>query len=147
MTITEHALAGPDAALYQEIQQFYAYQMQLLDDGKAEEWGETFTEDGIMAANAHPAPTCGREALIAAAKAVTGQLAADGIRRRHFLGMVNIQEVRGDVVKARCYALVIDTARGEQANLRMSTLCVDELVRGASGWQIVRRDVSRDDLD
>ncbi|MEU8941345.1 nuclear transport factor 2 family protein [Streptomyces goshikiensis] len=152
MTVTDTAPAGTavtglsPAELYFQVQQFYARQMQLLDDGKAEEWALTFTEDGVFAANAHPEPAVGRAVITAAARTATDQYAAGGVQRRHWLGMVSVEERGADSVFARCYAIVIETERGGQATLRVSTRCDDELVRENGQWLVKHRQVTRDDL-
>ncbi|TVZ80517.1 MULTISPECIES: nuclear transport factor 2 family protein [unclassified Streptomyces] len=146
MTATDEATAVSAATLYYEVQQFYAQQMQLLDDGRVEEWAGTFTEDGVFAANAHPEPVVGRAAITAAAARATEEYAAKGVQRRHWLGMVSVEPVDERSANARCYALVIETPRGGQAAIRVSTLCVDRLVRDGDGWLVQDRQVSRDDL-
>ena len=57
------ATPATGSALQAEVQQFYARQMHLLDSGEADAWAETFTEDGVFAANAHPEPARGRETI------------------------------------------------------------------------------------
>ncbi|MET8772661.1 nuclear transport factor 2 family protein [Streptomyces sp. NPDC004658] len=146
MTVTEQPQAGVGSDTYHEIQQFYARQMQLLDDGRVGEWAATFSPEGVFAANAHPEPTKGREAITAAARAAHEQLAAAGVRRRHWLGMVAVDGRDGTKVRARCYALVFEIPRGGQAVLRLSTLCEDELERTEDGWVVGYRTVTRDDL-
>ncbi|AYG82978.1 hypothetical protein DWB77_05170 [Streptomyces hundungensis] len=145
MSVTELPQATT-AGLYTEIQQFYAQQMHLLDDGRVEEWAHTFTTDGVFAANAQPVPAVGREAITAAAAAATAAYAEAGVQRRHWLGMVSVEGVDGDVVTARCYALVIETARGGRPEIKASTLCVDRVVRVGGSWQIQDRQITRDDL-
>jgi 3-phenylpropionate/cinnamic acid dioxygenase small subunit len=142
---TSTDLSAP-ADLYQQVQGFYAYQMQLLDRGAAEEWAETFTEDGVFAANAHPEPAVGRATISAAARKASDDLAARGIRRRHWLGMVQVTPTE-EGARATSYALIIETPRGGQAIVRMSTTCEDDLVRTDAGWQVRHRQVRRDDLD
>lgn len=78
MSVTELPQAATTAGLYTEIQQFYAQQMHLLDDGRVEEWAHTFTTDGVFAANAQPVPAVGREAITAAAAAATEAYAKAG---------------------------------------------------------------------
>ncbi|MFD8492869.1 nuclear transport factor 2 family protein [Amycolatopsis sp. NPDC059657] len=134
------------AELYFEVQQFYAQQMHLLDDGKAEEWAETFTEDGVFAANAHPEPAAGRSVIAAAARKATDDYAANGVQRRHWLGMVSVERRTEDEVFAQCYALVIETPRGGQAAIRVSTRCDDTLVNRDGRWLVQHRQVTRDDL-
>jgi 3-phenylpropionate/cinnamic acid dioxygenase small subunit len=146
MTVTEPAMQAADADLYHQVQQFYARQMQLLDDGKVAEWAATFTADGVFAANAHPQPTVGRDAIAFSAAKAHDQLESLGVKRRHWLGMVAVDSGEAGEITARCYALVFEIPRGGQAMLRLSTLCEDRLVRGAEGWQVKYRSVSRDDL-
>jgi hypothetical protein len=52
-----------DAETYGQIQHFYAWQSQLLDFGRFEEWAGTFTEDGSFLAPGFPEPVRGRTAL------------------------------------------------------------------------------------
>ena len=67
MTIAETLPAAAAGELYNQIQLFYAEQMQLLDAGRAEEWARTFTDDGVFATNTGSEPVRGRAAIAAAA--------------------------------------------------------------------------------
>ncbi|MDI5967327.1 nuclear transport factor 2 family protein [Streptomyces sp. SL13] len=138
---------GGNTALYAEIQQFYAHQMHLLDGGDADAWAQTFTPDGVFAANAHPQPAVGRETIRAAASKVKAQHAEEGLQVRHWLGMMDITEQPDGSVLARTYALIINTPRGGQAAVSLSTTCDDLLVRDENGaWLVADRKVVRDDL-
>jgi 3-phenylpropionate/cinnamic acid dioxygenase small subunit len=140
-------MSAPVADLYQEVQQFYADQMRLLDDGAVAEWAQTFTEDGVFAANAHPEPIRGRVAIEAGARAAAEELARTGVRRRHWLGMVSVRPGTDDSSLAvDSYALVIATPRDGKPTLHASTSCVDDLVRDGDGWLVRHRRVTRDDL-
>ncbi|MBW5424961.1 nuclear transport factor 2 family protein [Streptomyces sp. BG9H] len=146
MSVAEQATRTGAAETYHQVQQFYAQQMQLLDSGRVREWAETFTEGGVFAANAHPEPAAGRAAITAAAQQATDAYAAQGIQRRHWLGMVAVEEREAGTVSARCYALVIETPRGGQAVIKASTLCEDLLVREGDALLVRDRRVTRDDL-
>ncbi|MFF4962514.1 nuclear transport factor 2 family protein [Streptomyces sp. NPDC001222] len=148
MSVQETPLRGQQSSveLYQQVQQFYARQMQLLDNGEVDAWMHTFTEDGVLAANAQPEPTVGREAIGAAARKATGHFAAQGIQRRHWLGMVSVTGQEGTTVTVRSYVLLIETPRGGQATILCSATCEDVLELGPDGPAVRRRDVSRDDL-
>ncbi|WP_370942171.1 nuclear transport factor 2 family protein [Amycolatopsis sp. cg5] len=135
-----------DVGLYHRVQQFYAWQMQLLDDGRVDEWAATFTEDGVFAANAHPEPVSGRENIAAGARAAVAKLAADGLVRRHWLGMLTVAEQPDGTIKARSYALVINTPKGGQAAVHVSTSCEDVLVADGPDLLVADRRVTRDDL-
>lgn len=134
-----------DTDRYVRVQQFYARQMQLLDSGDAEGWALTFTEDGVFSANAHPEPVRGREAIAAGARRAAAELAAQGVVRRHWLGMLDVTDA-GDALRVRSYALVVSTPRGGDPAPRFSTTCEDELVEADGGWLVRTRQVRRDDL-
>jgi uncharacterized protein (TIGR02246 family) len=141
------AANGGDAALYAQIQQFYAHQMQLLDGGDADAWAQTFTPDGVFAANAHPQPAVGRETIRTTAAKVKAQHAEQGLQVRHWLGMLQIDPQDDGTLRVRSYALIINTPRGGQAEVSLSTTCDDHLVPAAEGgWLVAHRQVVRDDL-
>ncbi len=135
-----------DSELYHQVQQFYARQMHLLDNGHGQEWADTFTVDGVFAANAAPEPVKGRDNIAAGAGATIKQLEADGIVRRHWLGMLDARPQADGTVQVNSYALIIETRKGGQAGVRMSTLCEDVLVREGGELLVRERKVSRDDL-
>jgi hypothetical protein len=138
--------AGPEN--YAAVQRFYARQMQMLDEGPVAAWAATFTEDGVFEATGR-APVAGRAAIEAAAGLVRAGLDAAGIRRRHWLGMLVVDEctrARDADLSARCYAAVLETARGGATVVASSTTCEDLLVRAGEGFLVRRRVVRRDDL-
>lgn len=137
---------GVEADVYYQIQQFYAHQMQLLDRGATQEWANTFTEDGVFAANAQPEPATGRSVIATGAARASADFAAKGIQRRHWLGMVSATARDDGTVQAQAYALVLTTPKGGQAAIGVSTTMDDILVRENGEWKVRRRDVSRDDL-
>ncbi|RBQ20070.1 nuclear transport factor 2 family protein [Spongiactinospora rosea] len=139
------AVSG-DTALYQEVQQFYARQMQLLDEGVVEGWAGTFTEDGVFTANAHPAPQRGRSTIEEGARKTAAQLEAREVRRRHWLGMLTVDERQDGTIAARTYALVLETPKGGQAGVLLSCTCDDVLVRQGGELLVQHRSVHRDDL-
>jgi hypothetical protein len=147
MTLTEPAVqryVSPE--VYVEIQQFYAHQMQLLDEARTREWADTFTDDGVFAANAHPEPVCGRQAITAAATKARTALTAAGLQHRHWLGMLDARTTEDGGIIAHSYALVVETARGGTPALKHSTHCKDLLVHDGGQWLVRHRQITRDDL-
>ncbi|WP_199510894.1 nuclear transport factor 2 family protein [Nucisporomicrobium flavum] len=135
-----------DTGLYAEVQQFYSRQMRMLDDGVVDGWAESFTEDGVFSANAHPEPAVGRAAITAGARQAHAALTEQGIQRRHWLGMLDVEPQPDGTINARSYALILSTPRGGTAQVQLSCVCEDVLVR-ADGRLLVReRRVTRDDL-
>jgi 3-phenylpropionate/cinnamic acid dioxygenase small subunit len=133
------------ADLYYEVQNFYAHQMQLLDSGDVAAWAETFTEDGVFAANTQD-PVTGRDSIHRAAEAVHEALHHAEIRHRHWLGMMDVRPVSPERLQVRSYALILAIPVGGQATVHVSTTCDDELVRDNGSWLVRHRRVVRDDL-
>lgn len=142
-TTTEDQVTG---ALYHQVQNFYARQMQLLDSGRVEEWAETFTEDGVFETDT-AGSTTGREAISRAAGTAQEALRAKGIRHRHWLGMVDVRADGENRLEVRSYALVLAIALGRPATVHVSTTCDDELVQEDGRWRVRRRVVHRDDVE
>lgn len=143
--ITTLPETGP-SALYAEVQQFYAEHMHALDDGDADAWALTFTEDAKFEAPNAPQPVAGRAALAAAVRHTARELAAAGEVHRHWHGMVAVYPQPDGSVSARCYALVIATPRGGEPRLHRACVCHDMLVHRDGRWLVHRRRVTRDDL-
>lgn len=141
-----HEGAVHSEALYTEVQHFYGRQMRFMDSGDARSWSETFTLDGVFAANARPVPQSGRQAIYEGAKAASEQLEANGIRRRHWLGMLEVQEEADGSVTAKTYALIVSTKLGGSPQTELSCTCEDRLVRQDGQLLVQHRQVHRDDL-
>ncbi|MGS2642351.1 nuclear transport factor 2 family protein [Streptosporangium sp. LJ11] len=135
----------PLAALYAEVQQFYARHMHLLDAGAAREWAETFTEDGVFAPPSAPEPIRGRENLAAGVRAAAAGLADAGEVHRHLLSMVAVEPLDGDALRVRSYAQIIATPRGGAPRLHLMCVCEDLLVREDGELRVRERHVTRDD--
>lgn len=131
---------------YTEIERFYARQMRLLDEGDADGWAQTFARDGVFRSPVRPAPVTGRASIRDAARATMDDLSARQIVRRHWMGMLQVEPRPDGSAYANSYAQVIETPRGGQPALRMSTTCADILVRDGGQWVVQERTVTRDDL-
>jgi 3-phenylpropionate/cinnamic acid dioxygenase small subunit len=131
---------------YGEIAQFYARQMRLLDEGDAEGWALTFADDGVFRSPARPAPVTGRANIRDGARATVEDLAARKIVRRHWMGMLEVERQPDGSAHALSYAQVIETPRGGQPALRMTSTCADILVREDGRWVVRDRTITRDDL-
>lgn len=133
------------AACYAEVQQFYARHMHLLDAGAAQEWAETFTEDGVFAPPSAPEPIRGRANLAAAARAAAAGLADTGEVHRHLLSMVAVEPLDGGALRVLSYAQIIATPRGGAPRLHLMCVCEDLLVREDGELRVRERRVIRDD--
>ncbi|MEU4825449.1 nuclear transport factor 2 family protein [Actinomadura citrea] len=133
------------AELRADIDNFYAWHMQLLDAGRVEEWAGAFTSDGVFDAQGHPEPVRGRENIRSASRAVADKLAEAGIVRRHWLGMSHISPGDGSV-RVVSYALVFQSSKEKGTLLHASTTCEDILVPDGGSWLIRERVVRVDGI-
>jgi 3-phenylpropionate/cinnamic acid dioxygenase small subunit len=133
------------AELYAQIQQFYAHQMGLLDDGRPDEWSDTFTEDAVFQeASRLNEPLRGREAIKDSARARKKRLAADKIDFRHWLGMLSVVPEDDRTLRTRAYALAMRVPQGAELDIFAHVVCQDLLVRVDGGWQVRHRDLHHD---
>lgn len=132
--------------LYVEVQRFYAAHLQLLDDGEADRWAATFTEDGTFQVPTLGEPVRGRAALAAAVRHGAAEREAAGEVHRHWHGMVHIAVRQDGALDVRCYALVFASPKGGLSRLHRVCVCRDVLVREADGLRVRSRYVTRDDL-
>lgn len=132
------------AEVYAQVQQFYAYQMGLMDDRQAERWADTFTEDAVFQEASRMDPLHGRAAIKASARASADRLAAGGVRMRHWLGMVQVHQQPDGTLHTRCYALAMRTPKGGELDIFVHVVCRDHLVPVDGGWLVRHRDLTHD---
>lgn len=107
-----------------------------IDEGRAEEWADTFTPGGTFESSLLGAST-GREALIAFVEGFSTQMKA-----RH-LTTDAIVEVDGDRAHQRCYLLFVDITGGA-ARLSTTGVYEDDLIRTPDGWRFTHRRITPD---
>lgn len=132
------------AELYTRIQQFYHRQMGLLDDGRADEWAETFTEDALFLEPLRLDPLRGREEIRTSARARADRLAAEELDFRHWLSMLDVRPQDDGSLLTRAYALPMRTPKGGRLDVFASVVCRDHLVAVGDGWQVRRREIHHD---
>lgn len=133
-----------DGETYAQIVQFYAYQMQLLDEREAEEWAGGFTEDGVFAQNVKPEPWTGRAVIARKMRAGMDRLATKDVQRRHWFGMVATERQDTATVLTRYYAMVYETPLGGRATTYLSTTGEDILVLQDGRWRVRHRLITHD---
>lgn len=110
--MTSTIQAPPDRR-YAEVLAFYAHQLQLLDAARFDEYGATFTEAAELTHSpARRPPAHSRDEIVRAQ--VEGRRAAEGdpVQRRHWIGMVDLDESDG-VLECTAYCLVVQIRSGE----------------------------------
>ncbi|MFE0178671.1 nuclear transport factor 2 family protein [Streptomyces sp. NPDC059002] len=133
------------AELYAQVQQFYARQMGLLDDGRPDEWAGTFTEDAVFQeASRLDEPLRGRDAIRASSRARKERLDGDKLDFRHWLGMLDVRPQDDGSLRTRSYALAMRIPRGGALDIFASVVCHDHLVQVDGTWQVRHRDLHHD---
>lgn len=117
------------AELYAEILQYYARQMQALDEGKVEAYADTFTEDAVFGHTPGREPARTRPGILADLREVRERLDADPQQRRHVFTMVDVEPHADDALRVTCYALVLTTRPGDGPEMVRSCVVRDVLVR------------------
>ncbi|MFC8919393.1 nuclear transport factor 2 family protein [Streptomyces sp. NPDC047821] len=140
------AEAADFGALYAQVQQFYAHQMQRFDAHEAERWAGTFTEDAVFDVPALPEPVRGRAGLAAYVRRAGAQQARTGERLRHWIGMLDVTPHPNGTLRTRAYALVYATPPGGGPRPHRVYVIEDVLVRARGKWRTRHRVVTRDDL-
>jgi long-chain acyl-CoA synthetase len=134
-----------DTETYVQIQHFYAWQSQLLDFNKFEEWAATFTEDGSFLAPGMPEPVRGRAALGAATRKNHEGIEPD-LAIRHWFNMTTVEPRADGTLHALSYVIVLRTPRNGESIIYRSTICEDVLVLQDGRWLVRERVIRRDDL-
>ncbi|MDI3408189.1 nuclear transport factor 2 family protein [Streptomyces cavernicola] len=133
------------AELYTRVQQFYARQMGLLDDGRPDDWSATFTEDAVFQeASRLDEPLRGRDAIRESSRARKQRLDEAEIDFRHWLAMLQVHPQADGTLRTRAYALAMRTPRGGSLDIFASVVCNDHLVPVDGGWQVARRELHHD---
>ncbi|MFI1831569.1 nuclear transport factor 2 family protein [Streptomyces sp. NPDC020412] len=116
--------------MYAEVAGFYARQMRHLDEGDAEGWAATFTEDAVCWLSTRAEPMRGRSGLVAGVRSATAAIAAVGEQRRHMTGMFEIEERPDGSLVVRANTVVYATGANGESRVHQVCTCVDTLVRG-----------------
>jgi actinorhodin biosynthesis protein ActVIA len=117
------------AELYAEVQQFYAHQMHLLDEGRIEEFAATFTPDGSHQPSPNKPPAHGREHIVAAILEFDERYRDDPVVRRHWFNMLTVAPDGAHSVHTAFYGLVVATRPGVPPTIPTSCFVHDELHR------------------
>ncbi|MGA5127601.1 nuclear transport factor 2 family protein [Streptomyces pseudogriseolus] len=134
------------AALYAQVQEFYAHQMRILDAHDAERWALTFTEDAVLELPALPEPVRALDGLARYVRAGAERQRRAGGRLDHWVGMLDVRPQPDGTLRTRCSALVYVTPGGESPKGLRVCVMEDVLVRTGDEWRTAHRRVTRDDL-
>lgn len=123
------------SGLYAEVQLFYARQAHLLDAVRAEQFAQTFTQDGVFAHSPGIPPARGHAGIAQEVREYNEQrFKADPVQRRHWFNMLDVREQPDGTVHTEFYALVATTRPGQpQPVISPSCVVRDVLVRSDDG--------------
>nr|WKU62171.1 putative malonic semialdehyde reductase RutE [uncultured bacterium] len=128
---------------YPRVQQFYAAQMQLLDERDLTGYANTFTEDAEFAHTPGRPPSRTRAGIIEDLTDFHRRFADDPMRRRHWVNMINLrQSDDGDLVST-AYCLVVKVRPGQEP-VFVSCVMHDVLVEVDGGLSTRSRHVTYD---
>ncbi|MFD7720118.1 nuclear transport factor 2 family protein [Streptomyces sp. NPDC059814] len=133
------------AELYVEVQNFYARQVRLQNDGHTQEWAATFTEDGRLVHEPENAVVHrvgkgvfrGRAELLSTMRGLHKKLTDAGIQQRHLYTMLTVEPRDDATVEASYYSLVFRIRPGQKPAPEVSCPTHDVLVRGENGELLV----------
>ncbi|MFJ8469282.1 nuclear transport factor 2 family protein [Streptomyces swartbergensis] len=126
---TAPTATSADTARYVLVQQFYARQMQALDDCRFEEYAATFTEDGTFQHTPGTEPARTREGITAELHAFHEQrFRDDPVQRRHYFNQIVLDPLPDGTFASTVYALIVRTRLGERPEVWPSCVVRDVLV-------------------
>lgn len=114
--------------LYAQVQQFYAAQMQRLDDVDIEGYAATFTEDAEFTHTPDRPPARTRAGIISDLREFHRRFEADPMRRRHWFNMINLEPLPDGRIKSTAYCLVVKTRPGQKPEIAPSCVVHDVLL-------------------
>lgn len=121
-------VASP-TALYAEVQQFYADQMQRLDNRDIPGYAATFTEDAEFEHTPGRPPARTRAGIVNDLTEFHQRFESDPMQRRHWFGMTNLQRQEDGTLLATSYCLVVKIRPGRAPEANPSCVVHDVLVR------------------
>ncbi|NKY87831.1 nuclear transport factor 2 family protein [Nocardia veterana] len=117
------------AELYAEVQQFYADQMQRLDNRDITGYAETFTEDAEFEHTPGRPPARTRAGIVADLTEFHKRFDSDPMQRRHWFNMTDLRPQDDGRIVATSYCLVVKIRPGAKPEIAPSCVVHDVLVR------------------
>ncbi|WP_063002511.1 MULTISPECIES: nuclear transport factor 2 family protein [Nocardia] len=117
------------AELYAEVQQFYADQMQRLDNRDITGYAETFTEDAEFEHTPGRPPARTRAGIVSDLVEFHKRFDSDPMQRRHWFNMINLSPRDDGSIGATMYCLVVKIRPGAAPEIAPSCVVHDVLVR------------------
>ncbi|MEW1905569.1 MULTISPECIES: nuclear transport factor 2 family protein [unclassified Streptomyces] len=142
------SVPAPAADPYVEAQRFYARQAELLDGLRAEAFAETFTEDGTLSPSPVRKKSVGRGEIARSLRAAHhARFGTEPVRRRHWYGMLQVDERPDGTLRARFASMVwVTRPWNPVSEPGTSALVEDVLVRDGDRLLVRERRITPDHL-
>lgn len=101
------------STIYPRVQQFYAAQMQLLDERDFAGYAGTFTQDAEFAHTPGQPPARTRPGILESLTDFHRRFADDPMQRRHCVSMIDLKPADGGALGSTAYCLVVKVRPGE----------------------------------
>ncbi|MEE1758266.1 MULTISPECIES: nuclear transport factor 2 family protein [unclassified Streptomyces] len=132
--------------LYVQVQHFYARQMQALDNGRIEEYANTFTKDGSFQHTPGLDPVVGPDAILEELRSFLKKYENDPTQRRHYFNQIVLDPRDDGTIGSTVYALIVRVKPNEQPEIWPSTV-VHDVIDVTDGHILLKsRSVAYDQL-
>jgi actinorhodin biosynthesis protein ActVIA len=132
--------------LLAEIQDFYARQVQNMDNGRFAEFADTFMDECEFTPMKHKPTAYGKQAIIEKLDNFAKQTFGSDEQRRHWIAMSVVDEGAEGTYDVVSYAMVTNTKAGSPPVLHFAGEIVDHLVRDGGALKVQRRFVNSDSI-
>jgi len=122
--------------VYPRVQQFYAAQMQRLDDQDITGYAATFTDDAEFAHTPGREPARTRAGIVQDLTDFHRRFEDDPMRRRHHVSMINLEPRDDGTLGSTAYCLVVKVRPGQEP---VFVSCVMHDVLVGSGDELLTR--------
>ncbi|WP_405137196.1 nuclear transport factor 2 family protein [Nocardia sp. NBC_01388] len=114
--------------LYTRVQQFYARQMQALDDCRFKEYAATFTPDGSFQHSPDAEPAITPEGIVAELENFHRRFDNDPVQRRHWFNHIDLEMCADGSIRSTVYALVVTVRPNSKPEIAPSCVVHDVLI-------------------
>jgi 3-phenylpropionate/cinnamic acid dioxygenase small subunit len=122
------------------IHDLYTKWCVAIDDGDAEGWADTFTDNAVFRLTTHPVRAEGRAEILAMGQSVYEH--DEGMNRHQCYNILLTED--GDSVNGRCDAMVLELRTGGDARIIKTCRYQDRIVVTPRGWAFQERVITWD---
>jgi actinorhodin biosynthesis protein ActVIA len=128
------------------VEDFYARQMQALDEGRYEQFADSFAPEGVFSHHPASPPAVGRAAIVNEILAHRARSADTPTQTRHWFNHIVLDQRPDGLIAATVYVLIVNTRPGNSAELGSSCVMHDVLAVGDTDIHTAERKVTYDRL-